>query len=141
MVDNIWATNEELDLAFEQLAKGTQVRQSIDIISRAKQVRGAISKVGRSSHNANDAKMNKQRQIMSTIDEDSPADREVGTDKLVKKYKKDTPGQSLDESFNMAINAGVGITLTAADLGMKAQGGFTLHPSVIEDEDITNEDV
>jgi len=41
----------------------------------------------------------------------------------------------------MAINAGVGITLTAADLGMKAQGGFALHPSVIEDEDDTNEDV
>ena len=141
MVDNIWATNEELDLAFEQLAKGTQVRQSIDVITRSKQDRQTIHKVGRPSNNPDDAKMNKQRQIMNVIGEDSPADREVGTDKLVKKYKKDTPGQSLDESFNMAINAGVGITLTAADLGMKAQGGFTLHPSVIEDEDITNEDV
>lgn len=41
----------------------------------------------------------------------------------------------------MAQTAGIGITLTAADLGIKAQGGFALHPSVIDDEDNTNEDV
>lgn len=39
--------------------------------------------------------------------------------------------QALDESFNIAFASGVGVTLTAADLGMKAQGGFALHPSVI----------
>lgn len=39
--------------------------------------------------------------------------------------------QELDESFNIAFASGVGVTLTAADLGMKAQGGFALHPSVI----------
>lgn len=39
--------------------------------------------------------------------------------------------QVLDESFNIAFASGVGVTLTAADLGMKAQGGFALHPSVI----------
>lgn len=71
----------------------------------------------------------------------NPRKRLMGTNDLVKAYKKDTPGQSLDESFVMAQTAGVGITLTAADLGIKAQGGFAFHPSVIEDEDETDEDV
>ena len=71
----------------------------------------------------------------------NPRKRLMGTDELVKAYKADTPGQSLDESFVMAQTAGIGITLTAADLGMKAQGGFALHPSVIEDEDETDENV
>lgn len=65
-----------------------------------------------------------------------PKKRLVGTDSLVKAYKKDTPGQtneSLNESFNIAYAAGVGVTLTAADLGMRAQGAFALHPSVIEE--------
>jgi len=60
-----------------------------------------------------------------------PKKRLIGTDSLTKAYKKDTPGQSLDESFNIAFAAGV--ALTAGDLGMKAQGGFALHPSVIEE--------
>ena len=42
--------------------------------------------------------------------------------------------QNLDESFNIAFGAGVGVALTAADLGMKAQGGFAFHPSVFEEE-------
>jgi hypothetical protein len=67
--------------------------------------------------------------------EPDPKKRLQGTDSLVKAFKKDTPGQSLDESFNIAYSAGIGVTLTAADLGIKAQGGFALHPSVIEDED------
>lgn len=60
-----------------------------------------------------------------------PAKRLVGTDSLVKAFKKDTPGQDINESFNIALAAGVGVTYTAADLGMRAQGGFQLHPSVI----------
>lgn len=65
-----------------------------------------------------------------------PKKRLIGTDSLVKAYKKDTPGQcneSLNESFNIAYAAGVGVTLTAADLGMRAQGAFALHPSVVEE--------
>lgn len=64
-----------------------------------------------------------------------PKKRLVGTDSLVKAYKKDTPGQGddLNESFNIAYAAGVGVTLTAADLGMKTQGAFAYHPSVIEE--------
>jgi len=60
-----------------------------------------------------------------------PKKRLVATDSLTKAYKKDTPGQSLDESFNIAFASGVGVTLTARDLGMSTQGGFALHPSVI----------
>ena len=55
-----------------------------------------------------------------------------GTKSLVKAYKKDTPGEGLNESFNIAYAAGIGITLTAADMGMRAQGGFAHHPSVIQ---------
>jgi hypothetical protein len=67
-----------------------------------------------------------------------PAKRLVGTDSLVKAYKKATPGQSLDESFNIAFASGVGVTLTASDLGMKTQGGFQLHPSVIAEMEERN---
>lgn len=75
------------------------------------------------------------------ITEDTAADREIGTDKLVKKYKKDTPGQSLDESFNMAWTSGIGVTLSAADCGIKIKGGFALHPDVEEYMDAIEEDV
>lgn len=84
----------------------------------------------RSSHN-------RQQQIKKKIiDEEGnsqldPKKRLVGTKELVKAYKKDTPGQSLDESFNIAFASGIGVTLTSKDLGMQAQGGFALHPSVI----------
>lgn len=82
---------------------------------------------------------NKQAQIKKKIideagnSQNDPKKRLQGTDSLVKAYKKDTPGQSLDESFNIAFASGVGVTLTAADLGMRAQGAFALHPSVIEE--------
>lgn len=77
------------------------------------------------------------------ISEDTAADREIGTNSLVKKYKKDTPGQksSLDESFNMAWTSGIGVTLSAADCGIKIKGGFSLHPDVIEQMDAIEEDV
>lgn len=74
--------------------------------------------------------------------QNDPKKRLVGTDSLVKAYKKDTPfSESLDESFNIAFAAGVGVTLTAADLGMKVKGGFAYHPSVIEQMDEMEEEV
>ena len=71
-----------------------------------------------------------------------PSDRLIGTDSLVKTYKKATPGQNLDEAFNIAFAAGIGQTYTAADLGMKMQGGFALHPSVLDEieEDVVSGD-
>lgn len=39
----------------------------------------------------------------------------------------------INESFNIAFSAGVGVTLTAKDLGMHTQGGFQHHPSVIDE--------
>ena len=74
--------------------------------------------------------------------ESSPNKREIGTDSLVKTYKADTPfSESIDESFNIAFAAGVGVTLTAADLGMKAQSGFAYHPSVQKQMDEMDEEV
>lgn len=87
------------------------------------------------------SKMGKQKELKDKVldeegnSESNPAKREVGTDSLVKAFKKDTPGQDpvLNESFNIAYSAGVGVTLTAADLGMKVKSGFELHPSVVEE--------
>lgn len=71
-----------------------------------------------------------------------PKKRLVGTDSLVKAYKKDTPfAEDINESFNIAYAAGVGVTLTAADLGMRAKSGFAHHPSVIEQMDEMEEEV
>ena len=87
--------------------------------------------------------MYKQQQIKKKIIDSveiDPAARLIGTDSLVKTYKKATPGQKLDEAFNIAFAAGIGQTYTAADLGMKIQGGFALHPSVIDEieEDVVS---
>jgi hypothetical protein len=75
--------------------------------------------------------------------QNDPKKREIGTDSLVKAYKADTPyaNESINESFNIAFASGVGVTLTAADLGMRAQGGFALHPSVVEQMDEMEEEV
>ena len=39
----------------------------------------------------------------------------------------------IDENFNLDWSAGYSTTYTAADLGIKIQGGFALHPSVTEE--------
>lgn len=74
-----------------------------------------------------------------------PAKRLIGTDSLTKAYVADTPcmkvNEDLNESFNIAYAAGIGVTLTAADLGMRAQGGFAYHPSVIAEMEEVEEDV
>ena len=52
-----------------------------------------------------------------------------------REYKGQSPVmESLNENFNIAFAPGIGVTLTAADLGMKAKSGFQLHPSVVEEE-------
>jgi hypothetical protein len=48
---------------------------------------------------------------------------------------------NLDESFNMAWTSGIGVTLSAADCGIKIKGGFELHPDVVEQMDAIEEDV
>lgn len=65
------------------------------------------------------------------------------SDGMIRDYKGQSPvmKEDLNENFNIAYAAGVGVTLTAADLGMKAQGGFALHPSVIQDEELVDEEV
>ena len=79
-----------------------------------------------------------QKKIIDSVEID-PAARLIGTDSLVKTYKKATPGQNLDEAFNIAFAAGIGQTYTAADLGVKIQGGFALHPSVVEEDVVSAE--
>jgi len=72
-----------------------------------------------------------------------PKKRLIGTDSLVKAYKKDTPGASLDESFAMAFDyqGKPSVAPTASELHMKAQGGFAHHTdvqNVMEVTDIKN---
>lgn len=69
------------------------------------------------------------------INEDVPSQREIGTDSLTKKYKKETPGQEkadLNETFNMAWTAGIGVTLSAEECGIKIKPAFELHPDVVD---------
>jgi hypothetical protein len=117
----------------EETENGTQL---VDKESKNSKLRRRIEKVDRSPpHTEHGKQQSIQKKI---IDEEGnsqpdPKKRLVGTKELVKAYKKDTPGQTLDESFNIAFASGVGVTLTARDLGMHAQGGFALHPSVIKE--------
>ena len=77
------------------------------------------------------------------ISEDTADKREIGTDSLVKKYKKDTPGQDgLNENFNMAWTAGIGVTLSAEACGIKMKPAFEHHPDVIDAmEEVRSADV
>ncbi len=79
------------------------------------------------------------------INEDSPSQREIGTNTLVKKYKKETPGQEksdLNETFNMAWTAGIGVTLSAEECGIKMKPAFELHPDVVDAmEEVRSSDV
>jgi hypothetical protein len=71
------------------------------------------------------------------INEDTAADREVGTKSLVKKYQKETPGQEkadLNESFNIEFAAGIGVSLTANECGIFIKPGFEMHPDVVEED-------
>jgi hypothetical protein len=77
--------------------------------------------------------------------EDTAADREIGTNTLAKKYKKDIPGQEksdLNETFNMAWTAGIGVTLSAEECGIKMKPAFELHPDVVDAmEEVRSADV
>lgn len=103
-------------------SKGSKIRKKIEVVDR-KPPHTEYTRQAEIKHKIIDEEGNSQN---------DPKKRLQGTDSLVKAYKKDTPGQSLDESFNIAFASGVGVTLTAADLGMRAQGGFAYHPSVIQ---------
>lgn len=123
----------------EAMACGDDSTDNAEIASGTKKRRKEGTVVGRPD--TKPSKMGKQKELKDKIldeegnSQNDPAKREVGTDSVVKAFKKDTPGQDpiLNESFNIAYSAGVGVTLTAADLGMKVKSGFELHPSVIEE--------
>lgn len=126
----------------EEISDPSHPRMAIDATPRTKEDRKKLTYVSRPTNSRRDGGMNIQRQSARVFGEEgnkqpNPRKRLIGTDELVKAYKADTPGYSLDESFEMATVAGIGITVTAA----KIQGGFALHPSLIEDEDNTDENV
>jgi hypothetical protein len=120
-----------------QESVGTEKRKKIEVVDRPP---------------ASQAVKTRHAEIQNKIidESDTPANREIGTNSLVKKYKKDTPGQksNLDESFNMAWTSGIGVTLSVADCGIQIKGGFELHPDVIDqmqtdefDEEVRSADI
>jgi hypothetical protein len=116
-----------------KVSNNSKVRKKIEVVDRKPPFTG-ITRQSEIQKKVIDEKL-------GNVQKD-PKKREIGTDSLVKAYKADTPfSKSIDESFNIAFAAGVGITLTAADLGMRAQGGFSFHPSVIEEVDEMDEEV
>ena len=158
---NKWLVNGPI--TEEDTGNGTQL---LDKLSKNSKIRNKIEKVDRARPYG---ELSKQTEIIRKVVEDhpncgtpdccgqcdttvneklgnvqkDPKKREIGTNSLVKAYKADTPyaNESINESFNIAFAAGVGVTLTAADLGMHAKGGFALHPSVIEEMDEMEEEV
>jgi len=154
---------DKKDITEEDTENGTKL---LDKLSKNSKIRNKIEKVDRARPHG---ELGKQTEIIRKVVEDhpncgtpdccgqcdtvvteklgnvqkDPKKREIGTASLVKAYKADTPyaNESINESFNIAFAAGVGVTLTAADLGMKAKSGFALHPSVIEEMDEVEEEV
>ena len=59
--------------------------------------------------------------------------RNVAQDKGMKVSESAVPEEGISESFIVDRAAGYSTTYTAADLGIKMQGGFALHPSVTEE--------
>ena len=97
----------------------------------------AVSHLIRAKHG------NKKVDAAFGFSEDTAANREIGTKSLVKKYRKETPGQEkadLNESFNIEFAAGVGVGLTANECGIFIQPGFQMHPDVVEEEKETSSD-
>jgi hypothetical protein len=106
---------------------------------------GFKSKDHAASHLIRSKHGNKKVDKAFGFNEDVPAQREIGTDSLTKKYKKDTPGQEkadLNETFNMAWTAGIGVTLSAEECGIRMKPAFELHPDVVDAmEEVRSADV
>ncbi len=116
-------------IAPQTTSPGSKLRKKLEVVDR-KPPHGELTKQAEIKTKIIDEKVGNYQ--------NDPKKRLQGTDSLVKAYKKDTPGEcgcdeSLNEAFNIAYAAGVGVTLTAADLGMRTQGAFQYHPSVIEE--------
>ena len=134
----------------EKQSIGTKIRKKMEVVDRAPKTPGVYTKqaeiknkiIDEEHSNCGTPECCGQCESAGNSQND-PAKRLVGTDSLVKAFKKDTSGQGgdLNESFNIAFAAGVGVSLTAADLGMKAQGGFELHPSVIAEMQAREEEI
>lgn len=138
-----WRADQKQRIASGEVRRAVMSRRGIRYEQVEPQAQHANTKKRKSIENVdrdtNDkTELGKQTEIIRKIIEQTgnkvndPKKRLQGTDSLVKAYKGDTPGEGLNESFNIAFAAGVGVTLTAADLGMRAQGGFAHHPSVID---------
>jgi hypothetical protein len=96
------------------------------------------------SHYLRNKHGNKKVDTAFGFKEDTASDREIGTNSLAKKYKKDTPCQksNLDENFNMAWTAGIGVTLSAEECGIRMKPAFELHPDVVDAmEEVRSSDV
>lgn len=96
---------EDVNIAFEELAAGSKVRRNIDATPRTKLDRKKIAYVSRPDNTRDQGQMNQQRQAHSKVfgeegnKQSDPRKRLMGTDELVKAYKADTPGQSLESRF------------------------------------------
>lgn len=139
-VPNCVPTNEEKDPD-----RNTKIRQKMQYVERDNTPETPSSNA---QHPTNPCSSHAKQQRVKKIIVDEglgnvepdPKKRLVGTDSLVKAYKKDTPGQSLDESFAMAFDyqGKPSLAPTAAELHMRTQGGFAHHTDVQNVMEVTD---
>jgi hypothetical protein len=127
------AVNEELDLAFNELLEKQGIWANIH--AKRQKIKAGSGERMRKPGEKDAPTPEGLRSAQETACEITAADREIGTTSLIKKYKKDTPGQEkadLNETFNMAWTAGIGVTLSAKECGIKMKSAFEHHPDVVD---------
>lgn len=75
----------------------------------------------------------REKLMNDKVDPGKKDKRKAGLDKANFKIKFGQTNESIDESFIVDRASGYSGVFTAKDLGIKMQGGFELHPSVMEE--------
>lgn len=75
----------------------------------------------------------REKLMNDKVDPEKKDKRKAGLDKANFKIKFGQTNESIDESFIVDRASGYSGVYTAKDLGIKMQGGFELHPSVMEE--------
>lgn len=102
---------EDIDPTLKEMATGSKLRMRIDAAPRTKLDRKKIAYVSRPDDTRDQGEMNQHRQALSKLvgeegnSQPNASKRLMGTKLLIKAYKKDTPGQDINDAFSEAVKA------------------------------------